>query len=63
MDESEGFLLTNLAFNTQYDVEMQPLAQLPSSTNMAIELSSNKGLSSTAQFRTISCADVFGGLF
>ncbi|KAI6190801.1 hypothetical protein M3Y97_00158000 [Aphelenchoides bicaudatus] len=60
MDESEGFLLTNLAFNTQYDVELQPLSTLPSNSNVPID-TSNKGASSSAKFQTIACADVFGG--
>lgn len=74
MDESEGFLLTNLAFNTQYDVELQPLSSLPSDTNIPADGSTKGKLSgksltqsqflgtpSSAQFRTIACADVFGG--
>ncbi|CAD5235228.1 unnamed protein product [Bursaphelenchus xylophilus] len=59
MDESEGILLTNLAFNTDYSVELLaiPPNANPTETPETAEILRK---SANAEFKTISCADIFG---
>ncbi|KAI6181844.1 hypothetical protein M3Y98_00872800 [Aphelenchoides besseyi] len=70
MDESEGYLLTNLAFSTDYEVQLLP--RLMTSNGPAGNLVTignsveNRVVESTvspvftSRFKTISCSDVFG---
>ncbi|KAI6233974.1 Fibronectin type-III domain-containing protein [Aphelenchoides fujianensis] len=66
MDESEGFLLTNLAFSADYEVQLLPRVVTASSSGNSVNIGSSSpavlslAAASTGRFRTIACADVFG---
>ncbi|KAI6206288.1 hypothetical protein M3Y94_00891700 [Aphelenchoides besseyi] len=70
MDESEGYLLTNLAFSTDYEVQLLPRLMTsngPAGNSITIGNSAeNRVVESTvspvftSRFKTISCSDVFG---